>query len=46
MKRFGPDLLNKDDTVMEKVVHKEEQMECITGDPFIYVRGKKDFEMF
>lgn len=46
MKRFGPDLLNKYDTVMEKVVHKEEQMECIRGDPFIYVRGKKDFEIF
>ena len=32
---------------MEKVVvDKAELMECMRSDPFIYVRGSKDFEIF
>ena len=45
MKRTGRDLLNKYDAVMEKVVHNEELIECIRGDPIIYVRSRADFKI-
>ena len=38
--------LEKCDTVMEKVVDNEELIDCIKGDPFIYVRNSKNFFYF
>ena len=44
-KRIGRVLLNKHDAVTEEVVDNKELMECMRGDPIIYVRSSKDFKI-
>ena len=44
LKIIGRDLLNKYDAVMKKVVDNEELMQCMRGDPVIYVYCSKDFD--
>ena len=41
LKRIGFDLLKKQNVVLEKVVDNEELMECIRGNPDIYVPSSK-----
>ena len=42
LKRTGCDLLNKVNSVLEKVLDNEEFMEFISGDPVIYVCSSKE----
>ena len=44
LKRAGRNRLNKLHAVLEKVGDNEELMEC-NGDPVIYFRSSKDFEI-
>lgn len=39
-------ILNKYDTVTEKVVDNNELMDCVRrGEPVIYIRSSKDFKL-
>ena len=45
LKRICRDLLNKCDTVIEKIVDYQESMECMRCDPVIYVCISKDLKI-
>lgn len=45
MKAIGCAFLNKQNGVLEKVLDNQELIECIKGDPIVYVCSNKDFEI-